>query len=300
MVNGYLGSGKTSFIKSFLEDFKGTVALLINDFGRINIDAIELEGKGTSLVELTNGSIFCSCLKEDFIDNLAMLLEYEKDLILIEGSGLADPSNMRDVLKLLAGKTQRQFKFLGSVCTLDGKYFLKEVTAMESVVRQVAHSQLALLNKIDLIDVSTLGLVRAKALAINPGISIIETTFGRAASSEVLRVLKGKQDSAQLEKSLNTPENRPLTLVANFVDIVDLSELRELMEKLLPLTDRMKGFVQVGKQVYKAESVQNTIEIRLAEHQSSDSAEFVIFVKNGLASLREIQQLGLHKLRLQL
>lgn len=276
------------------------VALLINDFGRVNIDAMEFRAKSPSLVELTNGSIFCSCLKEEFIDSLATLLGYEKDLILIEGSGLADPSNMNDVLKLLAGKTQRQFRFLGSVCILDGQYFLKEVRAMESVVRQVAHSQLALLNKIDLIDESTLDLVRAKALTINPGITIIETTFGRAASSEVLRELKGKQDSTQLEESLNTPENRPLTLVASFTDVNDTQELRELLLTLVPHTNRMKGFVLIGRQLYKAESVQDTVEIRLVNRSGGESGAFVLFLRNGLASLRAIQQLKLPKIRFQL
>jgi G3E family GTPase len=276
------------------------VALLINDFGRVNIDAMEFRAKSPSLVELTNGSIFCSCLKEEFIDSLATLLGYEKDLILIEGSGLADPSNMNDVLKLLAGETQRQFRFLGSVCILDGQYFLKEVRAMESVVRQVAHSQLALLNKIDLIDESTLDLVRAKALTINPGITIIETTFGRAASSEVLRELKGKQDSTQLEESLNTPENRPLTLVASFTDVNDTQELRELLLTLVPHTNRMKGFVLIGRQLYKAESVQDTVEIRLVNRSGGESGAFVLFLRNGLASLRAIQQLKLPKIRFQL
>lgn len=295
-----MGSGKTSFLKSFIDDYEGTIALLINDFGRINIDAMEFKEKSPSLVELTNGSIFCSCLKEDFIDNLAMLLEYEKDLILIEGSGLADPSNMQDVLNLLAEKTTHQFAYLGAICILDGQYFLKEVRAMESVVRQVSHSQLAILNKIDLIDDSIRNAVMVETLRLNPDILIVETAFGRYPASEILRLLRQQQRVDENQEILNTPENRPLTLIANFTDIKDDQELQDLLLKLIPHTNRMKGFVLIGQQLYKAESVQDTLEIRLADRRSSDADAFVLFLKNGMASLRAIQQLKLPKVHLKL
>lgn len=295
-----MGSGKTSFIKNFIDDYEGTIALLINDFGRINIDAMEFREKNPTLVELTNGSIFCSCLKENFIDSLAMLLAYEKDLILIEGSGLADPSNIGDVLNLLAGKTTQKFGYLGAICVLDGQYFLKEVRAMESVVRQVSHSQLAILNKIDLIDDSIRNSVLAEVLRINPDILIIETLYGRYSSSEILKLLGQQQKVDENHESLNTPESRPLTLVANFSDIIDVQEFKDLLRKLVPHTNRMKGFVLIGQQLYKAESVQDTMEIHLVDRSRSDVGAFVIFLKDGLASLRAIQQLRLPKLHLKL
>lgn len=283
-----------------MADYEGTLALLINDFGRVNIDAMELKDKCPSLVELNNGSIFCSCLKEDFIDSLAMLLTYEKDLILIEGSGLADPSNMKEVLDLLAGKTTHQFGYLGAICILDGQYFLKEVRAMESVVRQVSHSQLAILNKIDLIDDRLKNTVLAETLKINPNILIIETAFGRYPATEILRLLRQQQNQDENQESVNTPENRPLTLVANFSEINDVQELQELLRKLVPNVNRMKGFVLIGQQLYKAESVQDTLEIRLANRNEVCEGAFVLLLKNGLASLRAIQQLNLPKFRFQL
>lgn len=261
---------------------------------------MEFRDKSPSLVELTNGSIFCSCLKENFIDSLAMLLTYEKELILIEGSGLADPSNMGDVLNMLAGKTTHEFGYLGAICVLDGQYFLKEVRAMESVVRQVSHSQLAILNKIDLIDDSMRNAIRAEALRLNPDILIVETLFGRYTASEILRLIGHQPKVDENQESLNTPENRPLTLVANFSDINGFQELQDLLLKLIPHTNRMKGFVLIGQQLYKAESVQDTLEIRLADRSSSDADGFVLFLKNGMASLRAIQQLKLPKVHFKL
>lgn len=274
--------------------------MLINDFGRVNIDAVEFEGKSNSLVELTNGSIFCSCLKDDFITSLALLLDYEKDIILIEGSGLSDPSNMQDVLKVLANTTEKSFRFLGSVCILDGQYFLKEVQAMESVVRQISHSQLAVLNKTDLIDEDTRVEIREKTRSINSEIAIVETTHGSVSPADVIRILGATLNASETLESLNTPENRPLTLTANFHDIQDKSDLLDILKKILPHTERMKGFVWIGSQLYKAESVQDTIEIQPANMRTLKKIGFVIILKNGMASLREIQKMELERIRIQL
>jgi len=300
LVSGYLGAGKTSFIKNFIEDYEGTVALLINDFGKVNIDAQELEGKCNTIFELTNGSIFCSCLKDNFIESLAGLLEYGKDIILIEGSGLADPSNMKVVLSLLEVKSERPFSFLGSVCVLDGRHFLKEIAAMESVSRQVAHSQLALLNKIDLLDECAKDSVRMKAQTINPNLLIVESSYGKYPADRLLEILESQKTSDLPQESLNTPESKPMTLVADFVDIVDVFGLRLILTTMLPYTNRMKGFVKIAEQVYKVDSVQGDLEIKLEEKDSAGEENFVIFLKNGLASLRAIQKLQLREVRIQL
>lgn len=300
LASGYLGSGKTSFIRSFIEGFSGTVALLINDFGKVNIDAMELEGQGSALVELSNGSIFCSCLKNDFIKSLAMLLDYERDLVIIEGSGLADPSNMQDVLKLLGAMTVKPFTYLGSVCLLDGRYFLKEAAAMESVSRQVAHSQVALLNKADLVDAGMKEAVAAKAMAMNPSLAIIETTFGRCDGERLLEMLAGSSASAENQESLNTPEGRPMTLTAEFDGIGGVEELRALLEKLLPHADRMKGYILIEGRIYKAESVQESLEIHPADSgKAPEAMTFIIFLKHGLASLRSIQKMELAKMQIR-
>ena len=52
---------------------------------------MQLTSDGYQMIELSNGSIFCSCLKENFIDGLAELLQYETDLIIVEGVRISGP-----------------------------------------------------------------------------------------------------------------------------------------------------------------------------------------------------------------
>ena len=171
---------------------------------------------------------------------------------------------------------------------------------MESVVRQISHSQLAVLNKTDLIDEDTRVEIREKTRSINSEIAIVETTHGSVSPADVIRILGATLNASETLESLNTPENRPLTLTANFHDIQDKSDLLDILKKILPHTERMKGFVWIGSQLYKAESVQDTIEIQPANMRTLKNIGFVIILKNGMASLREIQKMELERIRIQL
>ena len=67
IVSGFLGSGKTTFLKNMLFNFdKKKTGVLVNEFGAVNIDSVRLSGDTIKMVEINNGSIFCSCLKGDF------------------------------------------------------------------------------------------------------------------------------------------------------------------------------------------------------------------------------------------
>ena len=99
VITGFLGAGKTSLIRSMIENNQGKkIALLINEFGDLGIDKDMLLGCGMedctdeNIVELANGCICCT-VADDFLPKMEALLERETppDHILIETSGLALP-----------------------------------------------------------------------------------------------------------------------------------------------------------------------------------------------------------------
>ena len=93
LVTGFLGAGKTTFVNGFLDEYKGRVAVIVNEFGNEGIDG-ELIHKteGTEIYEINSGSIFCSCKLMDFANALIELSKYDVDIVLVEASGLSDPS----------------------------------------------------------------------------------------------------------------------------------------------------------------------------------------------------------------
>ena len=99
VVSGFLGSGKTTFLKYLIEKTNKKFGLLINEFGDIGIDGELLKScsrcnddSSESIIELNNGCLCCT-VQDNFIPAIQTLLKTNKDLdaIIIETSGLALP-----------------------------------------------------------------------------------------------------------------------------------------------------------------------------------------------------------------
>ncbi len=93
IVGGFLGSGKTTFIiKSILTRLKGKkVAVLVNDFGQINYDKIRLYQENMEVYGV-EGGCFCCELGGEFLNTLAKLKDKKLDMLIVETSGVSNPS----------------------------------------------------------------------------------------------------------------------------------------------------------------------------------------------------------------
>ena len=99
VITGFLGAGKTTLIRNLLARNGGKrIALIINEFGDIGVDAEVLRGCGDALcaeddiIELSDGCICCT-VADDFVPTMRLLLDRASppDHIIIETSGLALP-----------------------------------------------------------------------------------------------------------------------------------------------------------------------------------------------------------------
>ena len=90
LITGFLGAGKTTFLKQFMKQFSSErMHIIVNEFGK------EL---GIALDEINNGSIFCSCRLDKFENVLQQVLQEKPDVIIVEASGLSDPTNVKKIL----------------------------------------------------------------------------------------------------------------------------------------------------------------------------------------------------------
>ena len=105
IISGFLGAGKTTFIKKLIEDvFPGERLVLIeNEFGEIGIDGGFLKDAGVEITEMNSGCICCT-LVGDFSKALQKVLaDYTPDRVIIEPSGVGKQSRvskMRQILRL--------------------------------------------------------------------------------------------------------------------------------------------------------------------------------------------------------
>ena len=127
VVSGFLGSGKTTFLKYLIEKTNKKYGLLINEFGDIGIDGDLLkncsgcnEDSSESIIELNNGCLCCT-VQDDFIPSIQTLLKTNIDLdaIIIETSGLALPIPLLKALSWPEIRTSIYLDFV--ISTVNGE-----------------------------------------------------------------------------------------------------------------------------------------------------------------------------------
>ncbi len=199
ILTGFLGAGKTSLLNHILHGNHGLrVAVLVNDFGAINIDAQLVVGVEGETINLSNGCICCTIRDDLLISVINLLARPERpEYIIIETSGVSDPVSVALTFMLPDIRSLVQVDSILTVIDADELLILggeNAVLAMD----QIGAADMVVLNKIDLVGQSTLEKVRAYIRQIAPNARILETTFGQIPLELALGV--GRFDAAVLER----------------------------------------------------------------------------------------------------
>jgi G3E family GTPase len=151
VIGGFLGAGKTTLLKHLLENADGRrLAMLINDFGAINIDAALIKATGADSIELSNGCVCCS-LGDDLVKQLVLLEKSAEnfDHVVIEASGVGDPWKIAQI-----GMVAGAYRLDSVIVVIDSETIeelINDELIGDSVVRQLARADIILANKSDLI-----------------------------------------------------------------------------------------------------------------------------------------------------
>ena len=150
LISGYLGTGKTTLINQLLRTTKKKIALLVNDFGDVNIDESLIESRTDSLLSIAGGCVCCSYGNE-LIETLESMnsSEIQPDHIVLEASGIALPSKIIQTVSLM-----NFLSFHGTVLLADASRIqaqLNDVYISDTIRLQIQEHDLLVLNKTDLI-----------------------------------------------------------------------------------------------------------------------------------------------------
>lgn len=150
IITGFLGSGKTTLLNHILNDCQDLkVAVLVNEFGDIDIDSQLLVSVDADMVELSNGCICCT-INDDLVEAVYNILERNEkvDHLVIETTGVADPL---PIALTFAMPPLRNLTQLDSIVTLvDAEAFSPQHFESEAALNQVSYADIILLNKTDL------------------------------------------------------------------------------------------------------------------------------------------------------
>jgi G3E family GTPase len=150
VIGGFLGVGKTTLVNALLHQAVGLrLAVLVNDFGSVNIDAALIEGVQGGTIALTNGCICCA-IGGDFAAGIATVLARRPapDHILVEASGVADPGAIAQIAELDPDLTLAGVLVLADAETVLAR--LADPRLEDTLRRQLRAADLLVLGKTDL------------------------------------------------------------------------------------------------------------------------------------------------------
>lgn len=246
VLTGFLGAGKTTILMRLLEALQGKrVGVIQNEFGKLSIDGDILRNDNIQMVEINRGSIFCSCLKLSFVQALSDMAAMGFDYLFVESSGLGDPSNIEEILNASSALCGDSYEFNGAICLVDSVNFLEQLDDLETVYRQLKHCHLAVLTKVDLVDLDRIEKLRIKIREINPACKLSSSSNGNLDLSFLKEDLM-QYCWAETEETTNSEESKPKTLIMQCECEVELENLECFLIELKNDLYRAKGFVHLS------------------------------------------------------
>lgn len=202
VLTGFLGSGKTTVLNHILQaQGSPRVAVLVNDFGSINIDAkliVNIEGE---VISLANGCICCT-IRGDLYESVTRLLNQgaELDAILIEASGISNPAEI--ALTFINTDLSARTKMDCILGVIDAEEILDlDHRSLQLAREQIEVADIIAINKTDLVTPGKLLEVQHWIQKNAPQTRIIETTFGRIPAPLLFGNLHQPYEAAKLRKS---------------------------------------------------------------------------------------------------
>ena len=251
-ISGFLGAGKTTFLKEFIKDNKQKrLNVIVNEFGKVGIDGSILNELEVEINEISNGSVLCSCKIDKFIETLKKSIESNCDLIIVEASGFTDTSNLKNIIASLNIKDD--VKFLGDICIVDATRFLKLYNTAVVVKKQVQVADKILINKCDKVSKEILDNIKKCVYNNNSNAEIYEGNFGKFNN------IKFEEEIYinEIEKS-SIFQSVDLTLKKYNIKIkekVRLIEIEQLIKTFIKDSDRVKGFIKCKDDIYYIDCV---------------------------------------------
>ncbi|WPF88546.1 GTP-binding protein [Cyanobacterium aponinum AL20118] len=201
IITGFLGSGKTTLLNHILtnnQDLK--VAILVNEFGDIDIDSQLLISVEENMVSLSNGCICCT-INDDLLDTVFQILESDKkiDYLIVETTGVADPLPI--ILTFLSPELRDLIR-LDSVLTLiDADNFTSEHFDSDAALKQIIYGDIIILNKVDLVSETKIKQLEEDILCIKNRANILCSQYGKVPLPLILDINSHNSNNYSLEKS---------------------------------------------------------------------------------------------------
>jgi len=284
VVNGFLGSGKTTFIQSFLTRVELNIAVILNEFGQANVDET-LFDSFLPVDSIQHGSIFCTCKSEEFVSVLSQRLREPFDLILIESSGFADPSGMDALIRQALVTADETSIEVCAISVLEASTFLKLVDAMAMLKKQVATADVILLNQNDRTSQIDMERLSQRVALINDVAPRYPTSFATLDPSNLL--------FHKVEIDQRYPKSSTKDISASQVSVLcsewkDEASIRSFLNQVAPLVLRAKGTVKTQNDAFRVQIASGQV---ILEKQTIADNTLVLLYSSAMTSATKLLEI---------
>ena len=267
LIGGFLGAGKTTLLNRLLARTTQTrFAVLVNDFGALDIDSDLIIAHGGDTVSLANGCLCCS-IGDSLISTLARLLARSElpQHIVIETSGVADPGPIGEVARL-----DPELTLNATLVVVDTPRVRAQATdeyLEDTLKRQLRAADILLLNKADLINEAELHAVNAWCANAYPTTPVVPCVKGDVPIEWLLGNIASVEGT---RNSFVSPHHDIAFWCANFTNFLPIE--RYLLERALQESPkeilRAKGFISLtdDPQPQALQWVGRRLELTQASH----------------------------------
>ncbi|MCY4108442.1 MAG: GTP-binding protein [Chloroflexi bacterium] len=286
IVYGFLGSGKTTFLRSLIPKLavRERVAVLVNEMGEVGIDGTVLESDEMNVQMLPNGCICCELRGDLFLALKELEKRFHPERLVIEPTGLAAPNQIDEVF---------DFREIAEFASVDSRATILDANKYELASRafgkffedQISQASLVLINKADLVNEEDLDRARKFVRDLNPAGQMYVTTYCDVDPMLVFGA-NGADDSSHDDEHDHHHEVADSTQGMETLSIQPPKIARSQVQGFLKSVEqgrfgevvRAKGFIETGDGMVRIEYVMGSWDI----HEFGSAAPRVEFIGTGL------------------
>lgn len=198
IISGFLGAGKTTFIKKIVQELysKENVVILENEFGKINIDKETLQRESIQVKPIQASCICCTGFGDLANGILEIIREYAPERIIIEPTGIAKLSEVKKIFKDMEIASLCELDHI--VTIVDGKnYYSRMMVSKEFFENQIRASEVIILNKTESMQEEDINRMIDNLHILQPNIPIVTANWQRMKHQELKALLEVKKDAVE-------------------------------------------------------------------------------------------------------
>jgi G3E family GTPase len=258
ILTGWLGAGKTTALNRMLAaSHRKTIAVLVNELGRIAIDTKLIVARGSDVLELAGGCVCCKVdIKNDLWDGIADIVTRSRpDAVVLETTGIAEPAAILDGLIKVRADVREAIAPAGVICVVDAETGADALVRRDEAREQAAAADRVLISKLDVASPDAVrrchGRLDEVAAAAERASFPTDDAGALAMTAWLLerRPLRAWRARERHDDEAEAPHRHGNQLVAvTFVDDVPLvaEAVLAVIEGLGDRLVRVKGFVRVA------------------------------------------------------